>query len=273
MTADEGLTTGPIETVGEGYQFTEGPVWLPSGRLAFSDIPADTIFYADRSVLRKPSGNSNGLTLDEEGRLTSCEHGNRRVARTEPDGSITVLADNYQGKKLNSPNDATVRSDGTIFFTDPTYGLSGREAELDFNGVYAIRPDGTLTLLAKDFNRPNGLVLSVDEKTLYVADTAESHIRAFDVAEDGLLSNGRVHCEVPSPDGIRIDTEGRIWATSRLGIVVVDPDGEQAGVIEFPQWPANCTFGGSDSKTLFVTARTGVYKVECAVSGVVAGKK
>lgn len=266
--AQEGLTTGPVELVADDFVFTEGPVWLRSNELAFSDIPADTIYRADKTVVRKPSGNSNGLTLDGEGRLIACEHGNRRVSRIEKDGSATVLADNYEGKKLNSPNDVVVRSDGTVFFTDPPYGLEEREAELDFNGVFAISPTGDLKLIADDFNRPNGLALSPDEKTLYIADTQESHLRAFDVAPDGGLSNGRVFCEVRFPDGIKVDTEGRVWSTSGDGMVVFDAEGTHLETIAFPQWPANCAFGDEDSKTLYVTARTGVYKVRCAVPGI-----
>lgn len=261
--APEALTEGPIETVAEGFQFTEGPVWLPSGELVFSDIPADTIFRADKSVFRKPSGKSNGLTLDREGRLVACEHWNRRVTRTENDGSIRVLADNYQGMKFNSPNDAVVRRDGTVFFTDPQYGLEGRDAELPYAGVYAVAPDGAVKLLARDFDKPNGIALSPDEKTLYVADTEAGHIRAFEIAPDDGLLKGRVLCEIPGPDGMCVDARGRLWCTGVGGVHVFEPDGTPIGVIQFPQEPANCTFGGEDGKTLFVTARTGVYRVRC----------
>lgn len=271
--AGDDLTVGDVEVVGEGFEFTEGPVWLPSGKLAFSDIPADTVYYADRSVCRKPSGKSNGLTLDLQGRLISCEHWNRRVTRIEKDGSVTVITDAYGGKRYNSPNDVVVRSDGTIFFTDPPYGLEERQAELDHNGVYAVSPEGEVSLLVDDFNRPNGLAFSPDESILYVADTTKSHIRAFDLTQDGKLSNGRVFCKVPFPDGIKVDTQGRVWATSREGVVVIDPEGARVGVITFPQWPANCTFGDDDFKTLYVTARTGVYKVRCTVPGIGPGAK
>ena len=259
--AQNDLTAGPVEVVAEGLEFTEGPVWLASGELLFSDIPADTIYRADKTIFRRPSGKSNGLTLDPQGRLIACEHWNRRVTRTEKDGSITVLAESYEGKKLNSPNDAIVRSDGTVFFTDPPYGLEDREAELSFNGVFAILPDGTLKLLATDFNRPNGIALSPDGKILYVADVAESHIRAFDLAEDASLSNPRIFCSVPTPDGIRVDSRGFLWSSARDGVQVFNPEGEHVGTISFPQQPANLTFGGEDSKTLFATARTAVYKV------------
>ncbi len=264
----DGLTTGPMETVGEGFQFTEGPLWLPSGEWIFSDIPADTIFKADKTVFRNPSGKSNGLTLDPQGRLIACEHGNRRVTRTEAGGVVTVLADSYMGKKLNSPNDACVRADGTVYFTDPQYGLEGREPEVGVNGVYMISPGGDLTRALDDFNAPNGIVLSPDEKLLYVADTNKSHIRAFDVAADGTLGKGRVWCSVSFPDGIRVDTLGRVWATSSNGVAVYGTDGKLIETLKFPQAPANCAFGGADGKTLYVTARTGVYSVTVTASGI-----
>jgi gluconolactonase len=259
--AGSNLVEGEVETVVEGFQFTEGPVWLPSGELIFSDIPADTIYRADKSVFRKPSGKSNGLTLDREGRLIACEHWNRRVTRTEKDGIITVLADRYDGKRFNSPNDAVVRSDGTIFFTDPPYGLEDRPAELTYSGVYAIRPGGEVVFLAQDFKKPNGIGLSPDEKTLYVADTEGGHIRAFGVAEDGALSNGRVLGEIPNPDGMAVDRSGNVWCTGSDGVRVFSPEGNLLTTVKLPQGPANCTFGGEDGKTLFVTAQTAVYRV------------
>lgn len=273
MRGAETLTTGPVETVAEGFKFTEGPVWLPGGPLIFSDIPADTIYRADKTVYRRPSGKSNGLTLDPEGRLIACEHGNRRVSRTEKDGTVVSIAETYDGKKLNSPNDIVVRSDGTIFFTDPPYGLEGREQELPFQGVFGIKPSGELVLLVDDFKKPNGLAFSPDEKVLYIADTEGGHIRAFDVAEDGSLSNGRVFCELPGPDGMKVDTQGNVWSTARDGVCIYNPAGEHVQTIEFPQNPANCAFGDEDGQTLYVTARTGVYKVRCTVKGVLPGSK
>ena len=271
--AEEELTTGPVETVGTGFQFTEGPLWLPGAGLLFSDIPADTIFKADKTEFRKPSGKSNGLTLDPQGRLIACEHGNRRVTRTEPDGTITVLADRYLGRKLNSPNDVVVRSDGRVFFTDPPYGIEGRERELPFSGVYAIEPDGTLTLLSVYFKYPNGLALSPDEKTLYVGDAQAGFVEAFDVAPDGSLGNGRTLCKDVGPDGMKMDEQGRLWIAAKDGIRVYRPDGYHAGTIRFPEQPANCTFGDEDGQTLYVTARHGVYKVRCAVKGIRPGRQ
>ena len=268
--AEEDLAAGPVEIIAEGFQFTEGPVWLPREGLIFSDIPADTIYRADKSVFRKPSGKSNGLTLDREGRLIACEHWNRRVTRTEHDGTITVLADQYLGRKFSSPNDVVVRSDGMVFFTDPPYGLEGREPELDFSGVYAITTDGAVKLLSVYFKHPNGLAFSPDEKTLYVGDSRARFIQAFDAAQDGTLSNSRFFCRA-KPDGMKMDTTGRLWTTDGPGVSVFAPDGRQVGAIPFPQPPANCTFGDADSQTLFVTARTGVYKVRVHTPGIQPG--
>ena len=250
--AADSLVVGPVETVAEGFQFTEGPVWTAKGELIFSDIPADTNYRADKTIAFQPSGKSNGLTLDGEGRIIRCEHGNRRVVRIEADGAITVLADSYQGKKLNSPNDAVWHSSGIIYFTDPPYGLEGRVQEQPMQGVYAIHPDGRVVIVADDFIKPNGIALSPDEKTLYVADTEGNHLRAFALTKAGAASGGDALCKVFTPDGIRVDTEGRIWATSMRGVVVFDASGKELEVIKFPQIPANCGFGGPDGKTLYV---------------------
>ena len=263
------LCDGPIETVAEGFKFTEGPVWVDD-HLIFSDIPANRIYTEDKEVFREPSNQSNGLTLDAEGRLIAAEHKARRISRTEKDGTITTLADNWEGKKLHSPNDVIVRSDGTIYFTDPPYG--GNPKELDFQAVYSISPDGKLNKLVDDFIKPNGLALSPDESILYVADTEGKHIRAFDVAKDGSVSKGRVHCELPGPDGIKVDVEGRIWATASDGVRVINTDGTLLETIEFPRNPANCCFGGKDGKTLYVTARQVLYKVRTKVEGIRPGK-
>jgi gluconolactonase len=254
------LAEGPVEVVAEGLQFTEGPVVLPSGELIFSDIPADTIYRADKSVFRRPSGKSNGLALDPQGRLIACEHANRRLTRTEKDGTVAVLVDRYDGKRLNSPNDLAVRADGAIFFTDPPYGLEGAPAELPFSGVYCLLPDGTLKLLEKDFDRPNGIALGPKGKTLYVADTAANLIRAFRVDSKGDIDRGRVLCTVPSPDGLKVDEHGRIWCAAGGGVRVFSPAGKPLGVVETPQEPANCGFG---ENVLYITARTAVYKVRC----------
>lgn len=266
------LVTGDVEMVADGFEFTEGPVWLPGEGLVFSDIPADTIFRDDHSVFRSPSGKSNGLALDPEGRLLACEHWNRRVSRTEKDGTIAVVADAYLGRKFNSPNDLVVRSDGTIFFTDPTYGVDARERELPFAGVYAVEPGGKVKLLSVYFKQPNGVALSPDEKTLYVGDSAGGFIQAFEIAKDDALRQSRLFAEGVGPDGMKVDERGNLWTSARDGIRVYSPEGALLETVAFPEKPANCAFGGTDGKTLYVTARRGLYRVACGVAGLAAGK-
>ncbi len=278
MNAEQGLANivaaGAPEKVASGLQFTEGPVWHPQGFLIFSDIPANRIVKwtaTDKTeTFRQPSGNSNGLTFDRQGRLIASEHGNRRVSRTEPDGKIVTLADKYEGKKLNSPNDVVVKSDGSIYFTDPPYGIQASEKELPFNGVFCISPDGKLTLLASDFERPNGLAFSPDEKKLYVADTARGHVRVFEVQPNGTLKGGEEFVKTPGPDGMKVDAKGNLYVTS-TGVAVFDAKGKKLGDISLPERPANCCFGDPDNKTLFVTARTSLYKVRLKVAGIKVG--
>jgi sugar lactone lactonase YvrE len=268
-----------VEKIAGGFQFTEGPVWVPDGYLLFSDIPADTIYRwtpgsAAAEVFRTPSGRSNGLTLDREGRLLACEH-DRRLSRTEKDGRVVALAGRYEGRRLNSPNDVVVKSDGCVYFTDPPYGLSRQEEgrELDFNGVYRLAPDGTLTLLDDSFDRPNGLAFSPDERVLYVNDSRRGHIRAFDVQSDGVLSNGRVFAELRnpgkegSPDGMKVDVRGNVFCTGPGGIWVLDAAGEPLGLIEVPEVPANLAWGDDDLRTLYITARTGLYRMRVRTGG------
>jgi gluconolactonase len=273
------IEAGDPERIAWGFQFTEGPVWQPEG-LRFSDIPASRIYRLQPNglvgVWRDPSGNSNGLTLDRQGRLVACEHGNRRVSRTEADGSITVLADHYRGKRLNSPNDVVVTSDGTVYFTDPPYGIKPEEKEQPHNGLYRILPDGTLDLLVDDFDRPNGLAFSPDESTLYVGDSPRRHVRAFDVRADGTLTNSRViadmdHPQPGSPDGMKVDREGHLYVTGATGVWVFEPDGELLGVIGLPERPANCAWGDTDRQTLYITARTSIYRVRTTVPGMPVG--
>ncbi|MEI6607140.1 MAG: SMP-30/gluconolactonase/LRE family protein [Verrucomicrobiota bacterium] len=265
-----------IEKVGGDFQFTEGPLWIAANNaLIFSDIPANRIVRLQDgkfSTFRSPSNQSNGLTLDKQGRLIACEHGTRRVTRSEADGSISVLADRYQGKRLNSPNDVVVASDGAIFFTDPPYGVKEADRELDFQGVYRISPDGkSLTLLVKDFIKPNGLALTPDEKILYVNDTEGGHIRAFDVAADGSLANGRVFAKVPGADGMKVDCEGNVYCTSSTGVMVFNSMGNHLGTFSAAEQPANCAFGDPDWKTLYMTCRNGLYRVRLTVPGVKVG--
>ncbi|MFP3896836.1 MAG: SMP-30/gluconolactonase/LRE family protein [Anaerolineales bacterium] len=266
-----------MEEVASGFEFTEGPVWHPDGYLLFSDIPANTIYrwQEGREPIswREPSGHSNGLTFDRQGRLVACEHGNRCVSRTEVDGTLTALATHYHGKRLNSPNDIVVRSDGSVYFTDPPYGVDPEERELAFSGVYRIPPDGgDLELLMDDFERPNGLAFSPDERILYVDDTWRRHIRAFDVADDGGLSSGRVFAEMPSdmeggPDGMKVDVEGNIYSTGPGGLWIYQPDGHLVGTIMGPHPPANLAFGGPERKTLYLTARTSLYRLTTRIAG------
>ena len=267
----------PTKLLG-GLQFTEGPVWHPDGYLLFSDIPANRIVkYSPDSgaaeTYLSPSGNSNGLTLDRDGRLMACEHGGRRVSRRGADGGMETVASHWNGKRLNSPNDLAVHSSGAVFFTDPPYGISPDQAEIGFNGVYRIDADGSVTLLASEFGRPNGIAFSPDESVLYVDDTERRNVRAFDVAADLSLSNDRVLMdmdtdEAGSPDGMKVDTLGNLYVTGAGGVWVASAAGERLGVIAFPELPANVGFGGADGKTLFVTARTGLYSVRVAVAGI-----
>lgn len=265
-----------LEKVADGFQFTEGPVWNSAGFLLFSDIPANQIVKfvpgAAPTAFRTPSGNSNGLTYDRAGRLLACEHSNRRVTRQEADGSLTVLASSYDGKKLNSPNDIVVRSDGTIYFTDPPYGIREEQKELPFQGVYKISPEGKLTLLAQDFDRPNGIALSPDEKTLYVDDSARLHVRAFAVAPDGSISHGRILAELKSarqgvPDGMKVDRKRNLYVTGPGGVWVFDKRGKHLGTILMAELPANCGWGDADYRTLYLTARTGLYRIRLKIPG------
>ncbi|MEI6653807.1 MAG: SMP-30/gluconolactonase/LRE family protein [Verrucomicrobiota bacterium] len=276
MTAGTALAldfTAPIEKLGGDFKFTEGPLWVAAqNQLLFSDIPANRMvgFKAGSfATFRAPSNNSNGLTLDKQGRLLACEHGTRRVTRTEADGTLTVLAERYENKRLNSPNDVVVRSDGAIYFTDPPYGVKQEERELDFQGVYRISPDGkSLTLLARDFIKPNGLAFTPDEKILYVNDTEGGHIRAFDVAADGTLSNSRVFAKTPGPDGMKVDSAGNVYCTSGPGVMVFDATGKHLGTFSMAEQPANCAFGDADWKSLYMTCRTGLYRVRLALPGI-----
>lgn len=272
-----------IEQLGTGCEFTEGPVWNAEGEfLLFSDIPANQMkkWTAAEGItnFRVPSGKSNGLTYDKQGRLVTAEHANRRVSRTEPDGTVLTIASHYDGKRLNSPNDVVVKSDGSIYFSDPPYGLTADygvegEQDLDFQGVYRLSPDGqNLTLLVDDFDRPNGLCFSPDESILYIDDTERMHIRAFDVQPDGTIANGRVFAEEEGddgvPDGMKIDVHGNVYLTGPGGIWIFDTSGEHLGIIQTPERAANLGWGGDNWSTLFITASTSVYRLHCKVSGI-----
>jgi gluconolactonase len=270
---------GDPESLASGFQFTEGPIWMPDGFLLFSDIPANRIYKwtpeRQVEVWREPTGNSNGLTIDRQNRLIACEHGHRRVSRTEVDGTVVALADRYKSKQLNSPNDVVVKSDGTVYFTDPPYGIEPEEREQPCNGLYRILPDGTVELLADDFDRPNGLAFSPDESILYVDDSPRRHVRAFAVRSDGTLTNSRViadmdHPQPGSPDGMKIDQAGHLYVAGATGIWVFEPDGTCLGVIVTPERPANCAWGDDNRKSLYITARTSLYRIRVKVPGLPA---
>ena len=285
-------TDAAVERVADGFQFIEGPVWVggaTDGHLLFSDIPGDTVYRwseADgTSVFLNPvflpeletggQGGSNGLTLDLDGRVVLSEHGNRRLARIEADGSRITLADRFEGRRLNSPNDVVYHSSGAAFFTDPPYGLASPDAaELDWNGVYRLDPDGAVRLLADGQTRPNGIGLSPDERTLYVAnsDGAARQWIAYPVDDDLGLGEGRVLLDLTDsadagvPDGFAVDTSGNLWASGPGGIVIISPEGDHLGTVRPGEQPANAAFG-NDGTTLYMTAQTGLYRIRTRVAG------
>jgi sugar lactone lactonase YvrE len=284
-----------------GFGFTEGPVWIASDDcLVFSDIPGNrTHRWRPGSdvaeVYREPSGHGNGITLDRSGRLVICEHSGRRVSRSAyvasgSDGPAETLVGAYEGQTFNSPNDVVVHSSGAIYFTDPTYGLRparpGREPfgvpaeqEIAFQGVYRVAPDGELSLLVSDFNQPNGLAFSPDESVLYIGDSGDSLIRRFEVASDGSIGGGELFVDMRGidrpgvPDGMKVDSDGRLWTTGAGGVWVIEADGTVLGTFETAEHAANLTFGGAEFSTLFLTASTSVYSVETNVRGVVPGSR
>jgi gluconolactonase len=289
-----------VEKVHGDFGFIEGPVWVRNGGyLVFSDIPNNSImkWTVDGKVIAIrnpifpgafPQGlgvliGTNGLSLDGQGRIAAAEHGNRRVSRFERDGSVTVLADRYQGKRLNSPNDLVIRRNGEIYFTDPpgllrTYPADAKDKptqQLDFNGVYRITTKGRLDLVAKDIPYPNGLAFSPNEKTLYIASSRPDKFwMAYDVKADGTLASGRKFFDatkVPGdgvPDGMKVDSAGNIYATGPAGIMIFSRQGKLLGTLSFPEIPANLAWGDADGKTLYVTARTGLYRIRLKVAGV-----
>ena len=272
-----------VEQVATGFGFTEGPVWDKARRqLIWSDMKHDHMrcWSESRGVqtYRQPSNKANGNTYDRQGRLVSCEHGTSRVVREETDGALTVLASHWQGRELNSPNDLTIKSDGAIYFSDPTFGRIRedvgipRPLTLDIRGVYRIAPGGELELLIDDFEQPNGLCFSLDEKRLFINDTPRKHIRVFDVKTDGTIENGRVFGETTgdapgAPDGMKLDREGHVYCTGPGGIHVFAHDGRCLGVILTPERPTNMAWGDEDLRTLYITAQTSIYRARLKTAG------
>ncbi|MFH1069442.1 MAG: SMP-30/gluconolactonase/LRE family protein [Candidatus Glassbacteria bacterium] len=269
-------STAKLEVIAtEGLKFTEGPVWVPEGGfLLFSDIQGDRICrwqpgVEGYTVWRQPSGQSNGLLLDKNGRVICCEHAGRRVSLLfGPDSAIT-LCDSYQGKRFSSPNDVALHPNGSIWFTDPPYGLVNKKPDLPANYVFRLDAGGTEpVVVADDFQRPNGIVFSPNKKILYVDDTQKGHVRRFGV-EGGRVADLGVFAEVPAggPDGMCVDRMGRLYVSCREGVVVFSPDGTLEGRIPTPQQATNCCFGGEDWKTLFITTPPTVYSIKLRVAG------
>jgi|SRR5579872_802455 len=261
-----------MDRVAAGFRFTEGPVWSREGFLLFSDVPNDKIMkYVPGEkpvVFRENANGANGNAFDSQGRLYSCESRTRRVVRTDKKGEIQVLAEKWEGKRLNAPNDIVVRKDGHAYFTDPAFGSQADARELDFFGVYHISAKGEMQLIAKPAGRPNGIALSANGRVLYVANSDEHNIRAYDVSHGGEVSNERVIISRIDgvPDGIRVDENGNLYVAAK-GVAVYDPQGKLSETIPLPETPANCAFGDSDLQTLYITARTSLYRVRRDVKG------
>ncbi|MEK9721559.1 MAG: SMP-30/gluconolactonase/LRE family protein [Quisquiliibacterium sp.] len=279
-----------LERLWTGCRWAEGPAWFGAGRyLLWSDLPNDRLLRYDDtdgsvSVFRSPSGYANGNTVDREGRLVSCEHQNRRISRTEHDGSITVLADRYDGKRLNSPNDVVVKSDGSIWFSDPDYGIvadyEGARAQREQDGCHVYRIDptsGAVTRVASDFDHPNGLAFSRDERFLFIADSGFTegpdrprHIRRFALSADGdSLGKSTEFAQCPAGffDGFRIDQQDRVWASSAEGVQVYNPAGQLIGRVRVPEMVANLAFGGSRRNRLFICGTTSLYAIYLKING------
>ncbi len=278
------------------FVFTEGPLWHPDGYWLFVDLRREPPVIHRMSpaggtpeILREPSGGTNGMTLDLQGRLLMCEGDDRRITRMEADGTINVVADRWDGKRFHRPNDIVCRSDGSIYITNPSGRVPEEEQEIEWPGtLHRIATDGTVDLLAHDIDFPNGIAFSPDETVLYVSNTRKlgerpdqywdgevkqnQYIQAYDVAADGSLSNSRMFGSMASaedgvPDGMKVDAEGRVYCTASGGVWVFAPDGEHLGIIRVPEIPANCAFGGPDFRTMLFTARTSVYSLRMTTPG------
>jgi gluconolactonase len=261
-----------MERVATGFQFTEGPAWSREGFLLFSDVPNNNIMKyvpgQKPTVFRENSNGANGNVFDVQGRLYSCESRTRRVVRMDKKGTIQVLAEKWEGKRLNAPNDIVVRKDGHAYFTDPAFGNQADTRDLDFYGVYHIAPKGELSLIAKPAGRPNGIALSPNGRVLYVANSDEHNVRAYDVDRNGETANERVVISGVDgvPDGIRVDEKGNVYVAAN-GIAVYDSHGKLIENLGMAETPANCAFGDSDFDTLYITARTSLYRIRRTVKG------
>ena len=268
------------ERLATGFQFTEGPLWHPDGYLLFVDIRTSRIFRlepgGEPELFREDSGESNGMTFDSQGRLVICEMINQQVTRREDDGSYTVLANSWNGQRLNRPNDVVGRSDGSLYFTNPgRERLDPSQVDMQFNSVHRVKPDGTVDMVVPGIEYPNGIAFSPDESILYVANTRPGqYILAFDIDDSGDVCGVRHFADMPSetatngvPDGMKVDVEGRVYCTGPDGCWVFDPSGELVGIIRLPEYPANCGWGGPDNRTMFFTANTSVYSLTMATPG------
>lgn len=274
------LESPDAERLATGFIFTEGPLWRPDGYLLFVDIRTSRIYRltpgGEPEVVREDSGEANGMTFDADGRLVVCEMVNRRVARQEDDGAWTTVADGYNGQRLNRPNDVVLKSDGSLYFTNPgRQRLDASEIEMPFNSVQRVFPDGTVEMVVPGFEYPNGLAFSPDESVLYVSNTRPGqYIIAYDLDADGAVRGVRHFADMPSdsdtngvPDGMKVDAEGRVYCTGPGGCWVFDQGGAPMGVIRLPEYPANCAWGGSDGRTMFFTANTSVYSARMRTRG------
>ncbi len=270
--AAQDLSDLKVEKAAGGFRFTEGPVWSRDGYLLFSDVPENKIHRftpgKGTEVFRDPSEGANGNALDAQGRLYTCESRSRRVTRTDRKGKIEVLAESFEGKRLNAPNDIVVRRDGHVYFTDPYFGKQAETLELDFQGIYHLPPKGHLEAISKSKGLPNGIALSPNGRILYVTMSGERAVRAWDLDRQGKASNERVLVSGIEgvPDGMKVDEKGNLYVTSKT-VAVYSPEGKLLGNIPAPETPANCAFGDADLQGLYITARTSLYRVRLDVKG------
>ncbi|MCY3543859.1 MAG: SMP-30/gluconolactonase/LRE family protein [Chloroflexi bacterium] len=273
------VESGEAERLATGFVFTEGPLWHPDGYLLFVDIRRSQIFRLvpgeEPTIIRENSGESNGMTFDAQGRVVICEMVNRRVTRMESDGSYTPIAETSEGKRINRPNDVVLKSDGSLYFTNPGRDrLEPADVDLQYNSVHRIRPSGEVELIAP-FEYPNGIAFSPDESVLYVANTRPGqYIVAYDLNADGDVVGVRHFADMPSehanngvPDGMKVDVEGRVYCTGPNGCWVFEPDGTLIGIIELPEYPANCGWGGEDNRTMYFTSNSSVYSLRMKTAG------